>query len=404
MYYASIGFLASLILVIINKDILIQRKEKTAVPAQSAYRRFLLFILIYHLTDILWGVLDEFKLVTLLYADTVIYFIAMATVLFFWAQYVFEYIEEKNIFKTAFYYFGIVFIVFQLVILIINFFRPIMFWFDEEGGYHEEFARNLTLYIQIFLFLLSFVYTLVVSIRSNGADKRRHLTISLFSLSMAVFVLLQMFYPLLPLYSVGLLIGICLIHTFVIEDEKEENHNKLQEVLKREKQQRKELGETRELAFTDSLTKVKSIIAYMEKEKEIDDRINDGTLSDIAVAVFDLNGLKRINDTMGHEMGNQYIIDASRVICNHFKHSPVYRVGGDEFVAILEGEDFENRTEIVSAFDKLMDENLKNDKLVVSLGMADYIPEKDQSFRPIFERADIQMYNRKNKFKETVSD
>ena len=404
MYYASIGFLASLILVIINKDILFQRKEKTAVPAQSAYRRFLLFIIIYHLTDILWGVLDEFKLVTLLYADTVIYFIAMATVLFFWAQYVFEYIEEKNIFKTAFYYFGIVFIVFQLVILIINFFRPIMFWFDEEGGYHEEFARNLTLYIQIFLFLLSFVYTLVVSIRSNGADKRRHLTISLFSLSMAVFVLLQMFYPLLPLYSVGLLIGICLIHTFVIEDEKEENHNKLQEVLKREKQQRKELGETRELAFTDSLTKVKSIIAYMEKEKEIDDRINDGTLSDIAVAVFDLNGLKRINDTMGHEMGNQYIIDASRVICNHFKHSPVYRVGGDEFVAILEGEDFENRTEIVSAFDKLMDENLKNDKLVVSLGMADYIPEKDQSFRPIFERADIQMYNRKNKFKETVSD
>ncbi|MBP5373241.1 MAG: GGDEF domain-containing protein [Clostridia bacterium] len=404
MYYASIGFLASLILVIINKDILIQRKEKTAVPAQSAYRRFLLFILIYHLTDILWGVLDEFKLVTLLYADTVIYFIAMATVLFFWAQYVFEYIEEKNIFKTAFYYFGIVFIVFQLVILIINFFRPIMFWFDEEGGYHEEFARNLTLYIQIFLFLLSFVYTLVVSIRSNGADKRRHLTISLFSLSMAVFVLLQMFYPLLPLYSVGLLIGICLIHTFVIEDEKEENHNKLQEVLKREKQQRKELGETRELAFTDSLTKVKSIIAYMEKEKEIDDRINDGTLSDIAVAVFDLNGLKRINDTMGHEMGNQYIIDASRVICNHFKHSPVYRVGGDEFVAILEGEDFVNRTEIVSAFDKLMDENLKNDKLVVSLGMADYIPEKDQSFRPIFERADIQMYNRKNKLKEIVSD
>ncbi|MBO7368869.1 MAG: GGDEF domain-containing protein [Clostridia bacterium] len=404
MYYASIGFLASLILVIINKDILFQRKAKTAVPAQSAYRRFLLFILIYHLTDILWGVLDEFKLVTLLYADTVIYFIAMATMLFFWAQYVFEYIEEKNIFKTAFYYFGIVFIVFQLVILIINFFRPIMFWFDEEGGYHEEFARNLTLYIQIFLFLLSFVYTLVVSIRSNGADKRRHLTISLFSLSMAVFVLLQMFYPLLPLYSVGLLIGICLIHTFVIEDEKEENHNKLQEVLKREKQQRKELGETRELAFTDSLTKVKSIIAYMEKEKEIDDRINDGTLSDIAVAVFDLNGLKRINDTMGHETGNQYIIDASRVICNHFKHSPVYRVGGDEFVAILEGEDFENRTEIVSAFDKLMDENLKNDKLVVSLGMADYIPEKDQSFRSIFERADIQMYNRKNKFKETVSD
>lgn len=404
MYYASIGLLASLILVIINKDILFRRKGNNAVPAQSAYRRFLFVIIIYHLTDILWGVFDEFKLVPLLYADTVIYFIAMATVVFFWAQYVFEYIEEKNVFKTSFYYFAIVFIVFQFVILIINFFRPIMFWFDDEGSYHEEIARNLTLYIQIFLFLLSFVYALFISIRSNGAAKRRHLTIALFSLSMAALVFLQMFYPLLPLYSVGLLIGICLIHTFVIEDEKEENHNKLEEVLKREQQQRKELGETRELAFTDSLTKVKSIIAYMEMEKEIDDRINDGTLNDIAVAVFDLNGLKRINDTMGHEMGNQYIIDASRVICNHFKHSPVYRVGGDEFVAILEGEDFENRTEIVSAFDKQMDENLKNDKLVVSMGMADYIPEKDQSFRPIFERADIQMYNRKNKLKEIVSD
>lgn len=45
---------------------------------------------------------------------------------------------------------------------------------------------------------------------------------------------------------------------------------------------------------------------------------------------------------MGHQAGDEYIIGACRIICNKFKHSPVFRIGGDEFVAISEGEDYEH--------------------------------------------------------------
>lgn len=52
--------------------------------------------------------------------------------------------------------------------------------------------------------------------------------------------------------------------------------------------------------------------------------------------VFDINNLKIINDTLGHDFGDILIIDSCKLICKVFKRSPVYRIGGDEFVVILE--------------------------------------------------------------------
>jgi GGDEF domain-containing protein len=54
--------------------------------------------------------------------------------------------------------------------------------------------------------------------------------------------------------------------------------------------------------------------------------------------MFDLNDLKHINDRYGHERGDEYIVNCCRLICQVFKHSPVFRIGGDEFVALLRGE------------------------------------------------------------------
>ncbi|MBQ9411693.1 MAG: diguanylate cyclase [Oscillospiraceae bacterium] len=152
--------------------------------------------------------------------------------------------------------------------------------------------------------------------------------------------------------------------------------------------------------FTDDLTGVKSKHAYVEAVERLDRRIRDGAVTEFAMVLFDLNDLKRINDTRGHDAGDRYIREACSIICTRFKHSPVYRIGGDEFVAILEGTDYETRGEAMAAFEKEMDENLDQGKLTVASGAACFDPAADVSSQTVFRRADKRMYQRKEQMKE----
>jgi len=206
-------------------------------------------------------------------------------------------------------------------------------------------------------------------------------------------------FPLQPFYSIGCLLGTCIIHTFVVSDMQDDRRIELEEMLRREAQQEKELGSAKKLAYTDSLTGVKNSHAYVEMIKKVDQRIAAGEIREFGVVVFDLNGLKTVNDTKGHDAGDQYIQGACRMICEQFKHSPVFRIGGDEFTAFLEGEDFRNRKILLAAFETQMDENVRQGKPVVASGMAVFRHGHDNSYRRVFERADQRMYDRKGALK-----
>ena len=106
-----------------------------------------------------------------------------------------------------------------------------------------------------------------------------------------------------------------------------------------EKKALEERDEATTVAFTDPLTGVKSKHAFLLQEKQMDADIAAQTAENFAVAVCDVNGLKVINDTLGHKAGDEHIRKASRMICDIFQHSPVYRTGGDEFVVIMRGRD-----------------------------------------------------------------
>ena len=88
------------------------------------------------------------------------------------------------------------------------------------------------------------------------------------------------------------------------------------------------------------------------------------------------------------------------MICTVFQHSPVFREGGDEFVAILEGQDYDNRAELLAAFERQNEENRKTGHVVVAAGMTEYIPDRDNSFERVFKRADRVMYRRKEEMKQ----
>ncbi|MBQ7566341.1 MAG: amino acid permease [Oscillospiraceae bacterium] len=154
----------------------------------------------------------------------------------------------------------------------------------------------------------------------------------------------------------------------------------------------------RTIAYTDPLTGVKSKHAFVETEHELDKRIDSGEGAPFAVLVCDVNGLKHINDTQGHKAGDRYICDAAELICEHFKHSPVYRIGGDEFVVVPNGPDFDNRAQIIGVINEKIEANIGTDNVVISLGLSE-LTETDRTFHAVFERADNLMYKRKQQLK-----
>ena len=85
-----------MILFIENNDILLKRGDSSNSPPLKMYRRFLLAVLVYYTSDILWGVIEYLKLPTLLYIDTLFYFVALAGSLLFWTQFAVTYINSQS--------------------------------------------------------------------------------------------------------------------------------------------------------------------------------------------------------------------------------------------------------------------------------------------------------------------
>ena len=166
-----------------------------------------------------------------------------------------------------------------------------------------------------------------------------------------------------------------------------------------EKKAKKEHDEAQTIALTDSLTGVKSKHAFLLNQKQINASIEEGSADAFAVVVCDVNGLKVINDTLGHKAGDEYILKASRMICDIFQHSPVYRTGGDEFVVILHGRDYIIRKELLLALHDRSVKHISTKDVVVSGGLSDYQPGIDTDFHAVFERADGLMYEEKKLLK-----
>lgn len=162
-------------------------------------------------------------------------------------------------------------------------------------------------------------------------------------------------------------------------------------------EQEKNLQSAERMARLDELTGIKNKNAFTEYSQSLDDKIKSGVKGFcFGVVMCDMNDLKLLNDTRGHNFGDESIRRASRMICDVFKHSPVFRIGGDEFVVILTNSDYEHREQLLQA---LRDDSLANrisrSGPEVACGLAVYDSESDKNFSEVFERADRAMYENK---------
>ena len=121
--------------------------------------------------------------------------------------------------------------------------------------------------------------------------------------------------------------------------------------------------------------------------------------------MFDCDNLKMINDQYGHDKGDVYLQTASRLISRVFKHSPVFRIGGDEFAAVLLNDDHRDKEALTDLFYRSAEEirasaNNKWEQVSVAMGMAEFNPQNDDSVDDVIRRADKTMYENKRKQKE----
>ena len=169
---------------------------------------------------------------------------------------------------------------------------------------------------------------------------------------------------------------------------------------KRHQKMDEDLTSAKSKVYMDPLTGVKSRNAFLENMSRLSARQEAGELDRLAIVVCDINNLKVINDTYGHEAGDRYIFRTSRLICTVFKHSPVYRTGGDEFAVILGEEDYLRRYEIMQEMNEEAENEAGMYGNAISAGLAEYTPGMDRSVQDVFNRADALMYERKKVLKQ----
>lgn len=160
--------------------------------------------------------------------------------------------------------------------------------------------------------------------------------------------------------------------------------------------------------FVDPLTGIRNKGSYDEHIAELQKKLDADKTTQFAIGVFDCDDLKQINDQYGHDKGNVYLKHASRLICSVFDHSPVFRIGGDEFTTILQNQDFENREDLMRRFESERREICRTagspwDEVHIALGIAVYDPENDHSVHDTVRRADRNMYENKRRQKKQRS-
>ncbi len=160
-------------------------------------------------------------------------------------------------------------------------------------------------------------------------------------------------------------------------------------------------------AYVDAMTGVGNKAAYMDLIQLLERKISEN-MAQFMVVVFDVNGLKRVNDNLGHTYGDMLITDSAEVLKKVFGAENTYRIGGDEFIVVVENADEMDVQHYFKKFDstlaKFNAENSRYEhKLAISKGAAVY-REGDKEYKEVFRRADEMMYKDKEQFYKGKED
>ena len=197
-------------------------------------------------------------------------------------------------------------------------------------------------------------------------------------------------------------------YDFSLDYDKDDEVGRLTSTFKRLADHMKEhINDLNKRVYVDALTSVRNKGAFADALDQLQEEIDEkGEELEYAIGVFDCDNLKLVNDKYGHDKGDMYLKNACRLICKVFQHSPVFRIGGDEFSVILQNEDFRNREELVRKFYEEKERicSLAENRwegVHVAMGIAVFEPQSDHGAIDTVRRADKIMYADKRARKGT---
>ena len=159
------------------------------------------------------------------------------------------------------------------------------------------------------------------------------------------------------------------------------------------------------LAYRDGLTGIGNRTAFQERLAELEKEKQQ--LPGIAIIMFDVNDLKLVNDNQGHQMGDELLVRSAEIIKTAVESvdGTCYRIGGDEFVGILYGEDVSGRCEkTIVCFTKAMEEYnaVKGQPFRISIASGYAVYDKlqeNEMLMDVYQQADVRMYENKKQIK-----
>lgn len=379
--YYIINIVFVLILVIILHH---DRKVKSSLNKQeNAYRLLVYWVIFFCLQDAVWGYLGgggQTSDVPFFISSSVFHLSTVVTT-FFWLYYILEYLSDRIHFRKVLLWVDVIVMFLQLVLVVMNFFTPTIFTI-ENGVYVPAYLRPLAFFNQYIVYLSISIITFICLLAANGHRREKYGTVFMFSLAPVLSGVFQAFYPNEPYFSIGYFLGCFIIHMYVVTNDRDE--------LKR-LQAAREMKEQVKISNTDELTGLWNRRFY---ETNLQDYPNVPTEDNFVFLSIDINGLKAVNDTLGHEAGDELIVGASDCLKKCLgAYGRIFRIGGDEFVAIM----FATEDELKS-IKKDLDETIHSWRghlvrgLAMSYGFVSKREYPELTVREIARIADERMY------------
>lgn len=354
---------------------------------ERAYRLLLMWVILFCIQDAFWGYCANraFESPTPLFIASAIFHASTVVTTFFWLYFILTYMWDRIRMKYALLFIDALVVLFQMILITINFFEPIIFSV-QNGQYVTEYLRPLAFFNQYVVYLAISICTGIAVVSIKGEKREKYLSVFIFSLAPVLSGAFQLLYPEGPFYAMGYFLGCFIIGMYVVAKERSE----LVKI-----QSMREMDKQRIISNTDALTGLFNRRSYETDQKAIAPAEDNYTYISI-----DINGLKVVNDTLGHAAGDELIKGAAQCMSRCLgSYGKVYRIGGDEFAAIIHASDAQLR-KIKMDLDETVN-NWHGDK-VKEISMSYGIVTKREfasiSASEIAKIADERMYAAKEKY------
>lgn len=270
----------------------------------------------------------------------------------------------------------------NLLFQIISAFTGWMLVIDEQN--HYSHGPLYPVYMSLYIILIIFIAIEFITYAKKFRKQNRLSLYAIITLVLICILLQELLGSEYRTAYIGLTLGMIMMFIYITEFSQLSSDDTIQE---------------QQIAITtDALTGVSSRYAFVAATKVLDEK--EKLPHDLTIFSIDINGLKNVNDTLGHAAGDELICGAANCISSAFeKNGTCYRTGGDEFIVITQMDS----KQALEAMDKLK-QNAANwhGKLVKELYLATGIARAEDhpelSAEKLMIKADMAMYDEKDAF------